>query len=161
VPKTPPRARVRSIGRAIEDAEGRLTADLVIKAAKNPRHPLHDVFEWDDSKAGHAWRIEQARSLIARVRLQVSETEIRIAYVRDPAAEPDKQGYRATVNLADDKDQAREVVLAELYRIGACLLRAKQMADSVGIEADIVALSGHTERLIATLERPRKKKKAA
>ena len=54
--------------RAIQDEEGRLTPDTVLRAAKNPRHPLHDVFEWNDAKAGHAWRVEQARALIARVR---------------------------------------------------------------------------------------------
>lgn len=146
---------------AIADAAGRLTPDAVIKAAKNPRHPLHDAFEWDDTKAGHAWRVEQARDLIARVRVEVTESELRrIAYVRDPAAEPDKQGYRATVNLADDKQQARLAVLAELYRVLTCLNRASDVAAAVRIETDIDVLIDQTERLVAIIERPRKAKAA-
>lgn len=147
---------------SIADAEGRLTPDAVLKAAKNPRHPLHEAFEWDDAKAGHAYRISQARELIARVRIEVNESELRrIAYVRDPEAEPDAQGYRATAVLADDKEQARAAVLAELYRVHSCLIRAKDVAEAVGITSDIHSLLGQTEQLLASLERPRKRAKAA
>jgi len=146
---------------AIADAEGRLTPNAVIKAAANPRHPLHDAFEWDDTKAGHAYRIDQARALIARVRIEVTETDIRIAYVRDPGAESESQGYRATAILADNKQQARLAVLAELYRVLTCLNRAVDVAQAVDIEADIQSLIGQTEQLIATIERPPRKKAKA
>lgn len=36
----------------------------VVAHAKNPKSSLHDCFEWDNSKAGEQWRLEQARRLI-------------------------------------------------------------------------------------------------
>jgi len=46
---------------------GRLTPPLVVDEAKKENSPLHDLFEWDDEKAGHAYRLKQARDLIRRV----------------------------------------------------------------------------------------------
>ena len=143
--------------RAIQDEEGRLTPDTVLRAAKNPRHPLHDVFEWNDAKAGHAWRVEQARALIARVRLEITESEVVkriIAYVRDPEADADAQGYRATVLLADDKEQARAAVLAEIERVLMCLQRAADVPEAVNVQVEVRSLIDQTERLAANLRRP-------
>lgn len=57
------------LGLARTDRRGRkavMPAD-VVKAASAKDHPLHSRFEWDDSKAAHKWRIEQAREMIASV----------------------------------------------------------------------------------------------
>lgn len=50
---------------------GRLTPPLVVASAKKKSSPLHDLFEWDDEKAGHAYRLKQARDLIRRVYVTV------------------------------------------------------------------------------------------
>lgn len=36
----------------------------VVAAAKSPKSALHSSFEWDDKKAAHAHRLEQARQII-------------------------------------------------------------------------------------------------
>lgn len=43
---------------------GFLKAEDVVSFARNPRTALHRRFEWDDSVAAHAYRLEQARLLI-------------------------------------------------------------------------------------------------
>jgi len=47
----------------------RLTPQLVVEVATDPAHPLHDRLEWDDTKAGHQYRIHQARELIRVVKV--------------------------------------------------------------------------------------------
>ncbi len=41
-----------------------LKPEMVIEFAKNKRTALHECFEWNESKAAHLWRLEQARALI-------------------------------------------------------------------------------------------------
>lgn len=43
---------------------GDLTADSVVTEAKDKSNPLHKCFEWNNTKAGHQYRLEQARGLI-------------------------------------------------------------------------------------------------
>ncbi len=43
------KAAVRDALRELEDTEGRLTPDLVVEAARDPAHPLHEEFDWDNS----------------------------------------------------------------------------------------------------------------
>lgn len=49
---------------AIYEEKGELTAEGLVADAASPKHPLHDHFEWDDSRAGHLYRVEQARQLL-------------------------------------------------------------------------------------------------
>lgn len=44
---------------------GGLTPSRVLRVAKNPDSVLHPRFEWDDAKAGHQYRLWQARQLIS------------------------------------------------------------------------------------------------
>lgn len=53
---------------------GPVTASRVVAVASDPAHPLHSRFEWDDEKAGHEYRLIQARRLIVSVRFRVDES---------------------------------------------------------------------------------------
>lgn len=46
-----------------------LTPRLVVDEARDPAHPLHDRFEWDDSIAGEMHRRTQAAALIRSVHI--------------------------------------------------------------------------------------------
>lgn len=54
---------------AIRDEHGELSPKLVLDSARDPDHPLHSRFEWDDSVAGERYRLDQARQLIRVVKL--------------------------------------------------------------------------------------------
>lgn len=72
----------------------RLTASIVVKAAKSPKSPLHSEFEWDDTVAGPAYRLVQAGHLIRRhkVRFMVGDEPITI---RRWISTPDSDGQRS------------------------------------------------------------------
>lgn len=55
----------------VRDRNGALTGKVLVNEARDPSHPLHHRFEWDDSKAGEAHRISQAESLIASVKVKL------------------------------------------------------------------------------------------
>lgn len=55
----------------IERAYGQITPTDVVDAARDPASPLHGHFEWDDSAAAEEWRLAQARTLIASVRVKL------------------------------------------------------------------------------------------
>lgn len=79
------------------DDHGTLTPALVVEAAADPDHELHDKFVWDDSEAARRYRLTQASGLIrsvhvrvtkdepSRVRVWVSEREMRVAPDGDDA----------------------------------------------------------------------------
>jgi hypothetical protein len=132
------------IKRAIEETandDGIVTADAVVDAARNKNSPLHDEFEWDDSVAGHQYRLDQARSLIREVRyisLDVTESVIKtVAYVRDPRLPPKTQGYVSLQSVSRNKKLAADVVMAELNRCEAALNRANDVATILGIDVKI------------------------
>lgn len=119
---------------------GPLTPDAVIRDAKKQDSPLHGEFEWDDGKAGHRWRIEQARALIASVRLViVNETRIlsTVAYVRDPDADPKEQGYAKTADLQTDRMRGMAALRTEAGRAEAYLRRVLGLADALGMAEEL------------------------
>lgn len=134
---------------------GRLTPDVVVSEAKNPKHPLHDYFTWDDSEAAHLHRIHEARSLIRSVRVQF-ETEERIistvAYVRDPEKEHNEQGYVSIVKLRTEEDNAREAVITEFSRVTAALTRAKSVAAVLNLSDEIKILIERVESVRSIIE---------
>lgn len=46
-------------------------ADGLIEKAKDPSSPLHGEFTWNDEEAGHKWRQQQARHLLASVHIRI------------------------------------------------------------------------------------------
>lgn len=51
--------------KSLHEKHGVLRAVDVVREARHPKNPLHRSFQWDDAKAGHAFRLHQARQLIA------------------------------------------------------------------------------------------------
>jgi hypothetical protein len=71
------RAKAQEVGERLEqlrtDSGGTVTPHAVVADARDEASPLHPVFEWDDSKAANAYRIDQARSVIADVMVVFAE----------------------------------------------------------------------------------------
>lgn len=101
---------------AVRQQHGKLTPQVVVDTARNPEHPLHSRFEWNDSVAGEAWRCHQAHELIRKVKVVYQEADetrpekavrgflaIRAAegYVFDPVEEVAEDPFRQKLALAD------------------------------------------------------------
>jgi hypothetical protein len=91
--RVPPEA-VAEIHRLSEQNDGLCVPEHVVRRAQNKNSALHELFEWDDKKAGHQHRLEQARALIMSVQ---------VTYVHDgkPIV------HRVFVSLADDRIEGK------------------------------------------------------
>jgi len=49
----------------------RIVAAQVVEAARHASSPLHPLFEWDDTKAAHEFRLTQARSLLRCIEVEI------------------------------------------------------------------------------------------
>ena len=128
---------------------GHLTAEMVLNDARDPRSPLHDRFEWDDSTAAEAYRIIQARVLIKTIRYEcrvVKAPAMRVPeYVRDPKQAGRCQGYIAVPRT--DKDAAQDFLLDELDRALGLLRRAQAYASDTNQKAVAKALGAAVDLL--------------
>lgn len=81
------------IGPEIErlTGEGMLTSGRIIQEAQSEGSPLHPYFEWDDSVAGHLYRIEQAKGMIRAIAIAPLEDEKPIRAFHRVRIEPDPE----------------------------------------------------------------------
>jgi len=110
--------------------DGVLVPNDVVEAARNSDHPLHDEFEWDDGKAAEAHRVDQARSLIKRVKLEVTVRQVTIEvprYVRDTERDRE-QGYVPTVRLRTESERAASTMAEEFKRLRGLAERVRGLA---------------------------------
>lgn len=129
---------------------GVLTPDAVVKDAKNRNSPLHEHFEWDDTKAAYQYRLDQARELIRKVRVEVvtsTHTVCAPMYVRDPRVDADKQGYAPVAELKDDRTVASDALRYEFSRAIALLERSIAIAETLGLADEVHDLLQRTRVL--------------
>src|SRR5262245_31226769 len=96
--------------------------EKLLSIAQDPAHPLHGQFEWSDTRAAHLYRIEQARDLIHRVRVEITTEErvIRVPFfVRDVRLDERTSGYRSVLAVRDERDVAQETLTRELVQLAA------------------------------------------
>lgn len=55
----------------IQSVYGKITPEVIVREASDKSSPLHSYFEWDDEKAGHRWRVQQARILLNNIQVKV------------------------------------------------------------------------------------------
>lgn len=101
----------------IYDENGRLTPAIVVDVARDPAHPLHSKFEWDDKIAGEKYRMEQARDLIRTVKIRHARADEPDLSVRAFHAVRDGEGhaYRPTDEILADP-LAAKILLADMER---------------------------------------------
>jgi hypothetical protein len=86
----------------------------VVKAAREPSHPLHKRFDWDDTKAAHKWRLSQARDLIASVVVEYEDSPGRVVKVQAfHHLRSEGPGYFPTETIVKHETM-REAMLREL-----------------------------------------------
>ena len=123
----------------LEEA-GELTPENVVLTAMDEDNPLHAEIEWDNEKAGPLYRLDQARTLIRNVRLEVRYETIKIvlpAYVRDPARQAHEQGYTAVTRLQTQEELKRKALAAEMERVKNHADRARDIGLALGLIAQV------------------------
>lgn len=93
----------------------------VVKTAQNPKHPLHECFEWDNTRAASEYRLWQARHLISVCVVLINgNTKPVRTYVslKDDRAE-DAGGYRHVVDVLSDEEAKAQMLLDALADLNA------------------------------------------
>lgn len=125
------KADAQKVGEALAKltTDGQLTPGTVVSAAKAPRHPLHPYFEWDDTKAAKAFRLDQARALIRSIRVEDEDTEEGHAPAFISIA--DKGGFRYhTTESVKNSEKLQAIILVQAERdLAAFERRYKELLD--------------------------------
>lgn len=125
---------------AIRAEHGVLTAPVVVGVARDPGHPLHDRFEWDDTIAGERFREHQARELIRSVRIK---------YTDDQGGASDLRGF---VSVSRGDVPAREYVPVDEVATDP-VLAALALRDAEREWRELLARYQHLEAFIAIVRR--------
>ncbi len=131
--------------KGLEDKRGNLDVRYVVAEAADPDTPGYAYFEWDDAIAGQAHRLEQARTLIRKVKFEVWIEEAKVRTVQY-ASHPDAEGAAyLSVPRIRKKGLATSVMAAELVRVlgnvdrslGIARVKAPQLPDGIcdGLES--------------------------
>lgn len=84
---------IAELSRIAEKNGGLLRPEDVVEEASDPRSPLHDQFDWDDTEAAQKWRLHQARNLI----------RICVRFLEVPGSQ-EKVPCRVWVSLTTDRN---------------------------------------------------------
>ena len=104
----------------IETDHGKLTPRLVVADASDPRSPLHDQFEWNDTEAAIKYREDQARRLIRNIMVRVTvddeQQDVRFFLSVSQGKERSYRNISYVSNDADLQEQVVQQAHAELER---------------------------------------------
>ena len=90
------------VGAALEklnDANGGLTSEIVVKAARAKRSPMHNAFTWDDADAARQYRLRQASSLIRAIVVESPERPVVRKFVNVTVADGEGESQRHYMSL--------------------------------------------------------------
>lgn len=122
------------------EQQGRVTAEQVLEDARRPDSPLHDLYDWDVSRAAEQHWLDRTREIIRMVKVVVTTETVSIKvprYMRDPDAEPREQGYVSLAELRSDPVAARRALLQEFERAAGVLKRARGIAVALYLDEQI------------------------
>lgn len=102
---------------ALREANGQVTAEIVLDDARPKRSLLHPAFEWDDKVAAEEFRKEQARDLIRSVVLtsEVDDSPPVRAFV--VVSEFGETGYTSIGVALSEPDLRRQILQRALREL--------------------------------------------
>jgi hypothetical protein len=139
--------------KAVQTSDGKLIPASVVAAAREPSNPLHDYFEWDDSKAGHKFRLWQARELIANVTIVRDEKAERAVPVFVSLI-ADRQkvggGYRTLDDVLADPEKREELLATAVQELRAIEHRYQMFNELAGVFSEVKKVEGRVSRKLVT-----------
>ncbi len=103
----------------IQTEYGELTATSILEASRPDDAVFHPYFEWNDSKAAHEHRLQQARNLVNNIEVKiVSNGQPRMVPAFELVKSPAGKSYKFIIELnTDDINQIRQRTLKELIAL--------------------------------------------
>lgn len=124
----------------------RLTPEIVLEKAQDPKSALHAHFTWDDVEAASLRRLDEARSLIMRVRVRINARPdtppIKVrAFV---SLEEDRiagGGYRPIVNVLDDPELRAQLLRTAIAELQALQKRYSNLQELAQVFAEVSSVA--------------------
>lgn len=125
-------------GKIVEQVRANVGEDnlphRLVEEASTESHPLHRLFQWDDDRAAHLYRVQQARRVISSLRIQFAPNDRPIpAFFSIVTAEkddaPGKHVYVQTQKALAAGATRDAIVDAELKRILQVLARVQSFPE--------------------------------
>lgn len=100
-----------------QNQSGLLVAERVVEVARDENSVLHSQFEWDDTKAGHRYRLAQARQLIRTIVIHEERTAEPIrSFVSLPSDRAHTGGGYRHMSVVLSIDSLKQEKLRELQQ---------------------------------------------
>lgn len=118
-------------------SDGNRDPEDVIEFARDSSREVHKAFTWDDAKAGHQWRLQEARQLIRAVVTVVDRGDGEV--IRTPlAVHVPPKGYSTMARLAVKPDEAAVALATAGQRVDAAgrALEELESALAPGVNAE-------------------------
>ena len=119
-----------------KEHKGILKPSDVVETASDKNNILHKNFEWDDSKAGVAYRLWQARQLIKSVKVEIIDYDLPLIspYVSIKEYRNDENGgYRLLADVLKDENLKKELLKEALAEFNRVKREYKQLKELVPI----------------------------
>ena len=100
-----------------------LTAENLHEKAKDKNSALHNLLEWNDTKCGDLYRLQQCRLLINEVKVIVENKEIyafenvKVKVIEHEEKDIDKRQYFSHDEIISDENKRQQIVLRALKNI--------------------------------------------
>jgi hypothetical protein len=134
---------IRELKRIAEANHGLLLPERVVDAARPKTSPLHKRFEWDDTIAGQAHRLWQARQLISICVTVVSNDSEPVQVFTSLSTDRGRGGgYRTTVEVcsnAELRQQMLDDALHDLNGFQRRYSRLRELAEVFAAAAKVKA----------------------
>ena len=113
--KADPEEVGRTIEKLSEQTGGEVSPAMVVQEAKKKNSPLHNCFDWNNTKAAEKWRMHQARLLLGSIviNFEYSEPETVRAFLNIQT--PGKQTYYHINSIIDDEGKM-QIIIDQLKR---------------------------------------------
>ena len=95
-------------------AEGRLTAEQFVEENRPETAPMHNAFEWNNEKAADAWRVHQARHIIASIEIKTETRAPTRAYFTITRSDPTYKHIETILRSRDETENLLKTALQEL-----------------------------------------------
>lgn len=103
-----------AVGNEIEALGDNVTTDQVVAQAAKRSSAMHEMFEWDDTKAGYMWRKQQAAGILCSLHVEYivenTEKQREPVKVRAYVGLKQRQGYHKIETVVEDVDMYTQLL---------------------------------------------------
>lgn len=143
---------------ALRRADGTITPADVVDAARPESSPLHSYFEWDDTAAAEAYRIEQAKGLLrVTVTMLPSAESGKPIRVRAFVSLSNEEGYRPIVDVMSNADRRRQLLEDVLAEMRSFQQKYRHISEVAGVINAMARAERRLTPVVAGQKKPKPK----